>query len=128
MTYDRRIKPTDRNPFIDANAPTFSDVIAQIAADTSLTPGRRRDVVSAIRCLMRLLDQDPATTPATLGVLRPRLAQFHPAQAGISQKRFANIKADVKFALRHLGLTGSTLRNGKGLGAGLASPLGVYRG
>ena len=61
MTFDRRIEPTDRNPFIDANAPTFSDAIAQITADTSLTPARRRDLVSAIRCLMRLLGLDPAT-------------------------------------------------------------------
>ncbi len=115
MTYDRRIKPTERNPFIDPNAPTFSDVIARITADTNLTSARRRDVASSIRCLMRLLDLDPAATLANLGVLRPRLERFHPAQAGISAKRFANIKSDVKFALRHLGLITSTVRRVKQL-------------
>ena len=89
MTYERRVKPDDRNPFIDANALAFADVVARISADTDLTSTRRRDVVSSIRCLMRLLELDPAATPATLGVLRPHLERFHPAQAGISEKRFA---------------------------------------
>ncbi|MFQ5757479.1 MAG: tyrosine-type recombinase/integrase [Acidiferrobacterales bacterium] len=111
MTYDRRLKPVDLNPFIDANAPTFYDAIARITTDTDLTPARRRDLVSAIRCLMRLLELDPNTTPASLGALRPRLEQIHPAQAAISEKRFGNIKSDVKFALRHLGLTTSIPRH-----------------
>ncbi len=52
MTFDRRIKPTDRNPFIDANALTFSDAIARITADTNLPPSRRRDLASANSCVL----------------------------------------------------------------------------
>ena len=53
MTYDRRIKPVDLNPFTDANAPTFYDAIARITADTDLTPARRRDLVSATQAAYR---------------------------------------------------------------------------
>ena len=103
MPDDGRIQELERNPFVDANAPTFADVIARITADADLAPARRRDLVSSMRCLMRLLDLDPATTPANVGALRERLGKVHPAPADISEKRFANIKSDVRFALRHLG-------------------------
>ncbi len=104
------------NPFMTKESITFADVMMRISSDNALSATKRRDVVSLIRCLMRLLDLDPTRTPATLPALHLKLRGLHPAQAGISKKRFANIKADVAFALRHLGLTGSTLRNGKGLG------------
>jgi integrase len=103
------------NPFHVQGQSTFSEVMKRISSDTSLPTTRRQNVVSSIRCLLRLLELDPARTPATLPALHPKLRGLHPAQAGISKKRLANIKADVAFAVRHLGLTGTTLRNGKGL-------------
>ena len=116
MTYNGFGKTCPTNPFMTKESITFADVMTRISSDTALSTTKRRDVVSSIRCLMRLLDLEPTRTPATLPALHLNLRGLHPAQAGISKKRFANIKADVAFALRHLGLTGSTLRNGKGLG------------
>ena len=98
------------NPFIDAELPSFAEVLERIASDMELTAARRRDLASSIRCLMRLLELNPVTTPANLGALRARMKALHPAQAGITAKRLANIKADTSFALRHLGLIEASRR------------------
>ena len=116
MTYDGLSKFHPTNSFMTKDSTTFADVMTQISMDTSLSATRRRDFLSSIRCLFRLMEIEPAATPAFPGAIRERLQRLHHVQANISAKRFANIKADVAFALRHLGLTGSTLRNGKGLG------------
>ncbi len=92
------------NPFINTNLPSFAEVLDRIPSDMELTAARRRDLASSIRCLMRLLELDPDKTPANLGALRARMKALHPAQAGISAKRLANIKADTSFALRYLGI------------------------
>ena len=116
MTYDDPRKFRLTNPFTTKDSITFADVMTQISTDTSLSATRRRDLLSSVRCLFRLMEIEPAATPASPGAIRERLKRIHPVQANISTKRFANIKADVAFALRHLGLTGSALRNGKELG------------
>ena len=116
MTYDGLSKFHPTNSFMTKDSTTFADVMMQISTDRALSATRRRDLLSSVRCLFRLMEIEPAATPASPGAIRERLKRIHPVQANISAKRFANIKADVAFALRHLGLTGSTLRNGKGLG------------
>lgn len=116
MPDDRLSKVLPTNPFVKRGSLTFADVMARLLSDTALPATRRRDLLSSVRCLIQLMEVEPTTTPASLGAIRARLRRFHPAQANVSKKRFANIKADVAFALRHLGVTSSTLRNGKGLG------------
>ena len=116
MTYDGLSKFHPTNSFMTKDSTTFADVMMQISTDRALSATRRRDLLSSVRCLFRLMEIEPAATPASLGAIRERLKRIHPVQANISTKRFANIKADVAFTLRHLGLTGATLRNGKGLG------------
>ena len=116
MTYDDLRKFRPANSFMTKDLITFADVMTQISTDTSLSATRRRDLLSSISCLFRLMEIEPAATPAFPGAIREQLKRLHPVQANISAKRFANIKADVAFALCHLGLTGSNLRNGKGLG------------
>ncbi len=115
MPFDDHGSPHAIGPVTAAPRVTFADVLDRIASDTGLPATRRRDLCSSIRCLLRLLELDPARVPAAAAALRQKLRHLHPAQAEISKKRLANMKADVTFALRHLGLTGSTLRNGKGL-------------
>lgn len=103
------------NPFMAGEQLTFAGVMTRVSSDTALSATRRRDLLSSIRCLLRLMEIEPTATPAAPVAIRERLKRLHPTQAGISAKRLANMKADVAFTLRHLGLTGSTLRNGKGL-------------
>jgi len=92
---------------------TFADVIAFLYQDSSVPESRRRDELSALRSMARLLGKEPADIPANTAWLRQRLKQFHPRQAGISNKRFANIKSAVVSALRRAG-AGRRLEQAKG--------------
>lgn len=82
---------------------TFTDVINRIQSDLTLSPTNRRDCVSDLKSLARMLDLDPSQIPANTDWLRQRLKLFHPKKARISSKRYANIKSSVTFALRHTG-------------------------
>ena len=53
----------------------------------------------------RLLARTPDQLPASPRALRKALGGFHPAATGMSQKRFANVRAGVTQAL---GLVGAT--------------------
>lgn len=79
---------------------TMADLIERIRNDTALTPTRRRDVCSAIRTICRLLHTQPDSMSARASLLRRRLEGFHPKQAGLSGKRYRNIRADLSFALK----------------------------
>jgi len=82
---------------------TFADVIIRVQNDLTLSATKRRDCVSALKSLARMLDLDPSQIPANTDWLRQRLKLFHPKQARISDKRYANIRSCVTFALRHTG-------------------------
>jgi integrase len=89
------------NPFLAEDTLTLAVVIARIEADETLKVNRRRDICSAARTLARLFNKTPGEVPASPSWLRRRLKYVHPRQAGISQKRFANIKSDLSAGLRH---------------------------
>lgn len=82
---------------------TFADVISRVQSDLTLSATKRRDCVSALKSLARMLDLEPPQIPANTDWLRQRLKSFHPKKARISNKRYANIKSSVTFALRHTG-------------------------
>ena len=88
---------------------TLADLAAVVAAHPTLTPMRKRDQVSAIRTIARLLGANPMQLPADPRLLRKKLANVHPAAVGMSVKRFANVRADVLQAL-NLGAPGITGR------------------
>jgi hypothetical protein len=92
-------------PHIKASAPaTFADVMERIQAVDELTKSRRRDLLSALRSMAKFFGMRPEDIPANTNWLRHRLRQFHPKQAGISEKYLANTKSAVLAALK---LTGS---------------------
>jgi len=82
---------------------TFADAIEAIKQDETLRASRRRDDISALTSLARILKKDPADVPANTAWLRQRLKQLHPKQVGISDKRLANIRSSVIGALRRYG-------------------------
>jgi hypothetical protein len=90
------------NPFLAETSPTLADVIATIETDLALSETRRRDIISAARTLSRVLNKNPDEVPASPSWIRQRLKNVHPRQAGMSPKRFANIKSDLLAGLRHL--------------------------
>ena len=99
------------NPFLDATQPTMAQLIAIIQADGQLAAARRANVASSIRRFCAALGYEPDQVPANHWYFRRRLERFHPLSAGIAVKRWATIKADIGFALRHAGLV-----EGKGRG------------
>lgn len=83
----------------------FADLIAKLQADTTLTPGRQRDLVSAIRRTAKALGRAPETIPADPTWLRPRIERIVPAAIGLTQKSWSNVRSDLQAALAHLGIT-----------------------
>lgn len=106
--------PININPFIDSDAPTYAEVMVEISADQNLNITKRRDMASALRRILQLLDLDPARTPASVAAIKKKLAGLHHAQAGISAKTLANMKSNVLAALRHVTLTNANLRRSGG--------------
>lgn len=86
------------------SAPTLTDLIEELR-QAELTPRRRRDWVSAIRSLCRLIGRRPDQVSASTQAIRTHFAQITPASAGISSKRLQNLKSDILAALRHVGIT-----------------------
>lgn len=83
----------------------FADLIAKLQADTTLTPGRQRDLVSAIRRTAKALGRALETIPADPTWLRPRIERIVPAGIGLTQKSWSNVRSDLQAALAHLGIT-----------------------
>ncbi len=101
MTHTNTISPVSQPA---SGPPTVAGVMALIEADDSLAPGRRRDWLSALRGLCRLLDRPPDTLPAFMPTLADGLAQVNLVTAGMKEKRFSNIKSDVLAAFKHCGI------------------------
>lgn len=96
-TTPRRVEPP----------PTISDVIARIEADESLFSTRRRDLLSGLRTLCRVLDRAPDQLPAFMPVIAEGLAGVNLVDAGITAKRLANVKSDALAAFKLVGISQS---------------------
>ena len=94
---------------------SLAAVIAALRQREDLPATRRRDLVSAVRTTARLLRRAPEHLPAAVPALRAALAGVHPVAAGISAKRFANIRADLAAALRLAGQMRMACRVAPGL-------------
>jgi integrase len=82
-----------------AHARTLQTVLDEVNSDDMLSSRRRRDLASAIKSTARLLDRPLDQIPADFSELRRLLNQIHPAALGMSDKRFANVRAGLKQAL-----------------------------
>ena len=78
---------------------TLQAIIACIHAMDHLAPQRRQDLCSALRRLASLIGQPPCNIPADPALLRQQLALFTPASAGVTPRRWHNIKALVSASL-----------------------------
>jgi hypothetical protein len=86
--------------------PTLADVAAQIQKAEDLSVRRKASVRSAINTAGRWFNMPPAAIPAHPEFLRRLFERFAPAAAGVTAKRLSNVKSEILFALRHLGLVG----------------------
>src|SRR5437868_13025773 len=74
--------------------PTLADVIARHEGDASLTPGRRRDLKSAVLRISEMTGVDPRITPASLRFMRPRINAVRPARYQLTPKTWSNLRAN----------------------------------
>ena len=79
---------------------SMADLVSFLETAPNLEPKRRRDLKSAVRRLCDLVGRDPEHVAADVQALRGAIRTLHPAQAGLSAKTVANIKANVLAALR----------------------------
>lgn len=85
---------------------TLQDALSTLGDVPSLTPTQKRDGASAIRAIGRILNQPLDSIPAELALLRYRLNEAHYVRAGISRKRWQNIRSSLVSTLRILKNTG----------------------
>ncbi len=95
-----------RNMFTAADQPTLAQVLDAIASDTALPAQRRRNLCSSIRGTGKLVGKPLEAIPASVSFLRNIYKNLHPEQCGMTLSRIRNIRSDVLFALRQVGIIG----------------------
>ena len=98
------IRSGGKNAFTSCAAPSLADVAALIREDDQVSSSRRAAVGSAINSLCRWSNLPATAIPAHPEFLRRLFAGFSPAAAQATPKRVSNVKSELLFALRHLGL------------------------
>ncbi|MFL6305083.1 MAG: tyrosine-type recombinase/integrase [Candidatus Sulfotelmatobacter sp.] len=82
---------------------TLAHVLARLKHKNALGETRRRDLLSAVKGVARLLGDEPQAIPLQMAAISGRLGQVNPVAIGISCKRLANIRSDFMAALRLVG-------------------------
>jgi hypothetical protein len=103
MTITNRF-PIEPEEHRSLSAVTIADIIERTKADEALTPRRRDDLCSALRTMARALGLDPSALPADPRILRQKLSQLSPAAAGVSARRWKNLRSLVLAALKRAGI------------------------
>ena len=97
--------PLEADPLADdaagrERAPaTLGEVLARLGAMNDLPRQRRDDLCSAVRRVTGLIGIPAADIPADAAVLRRRLSILTPAGAGMTPRRFKNVRALLTAAL-----------------------------
>ena len=81
------------------NEPSLADAIVQIEQSEALSPDQRSHWTCSMRFVARALDRPPSLIPARWMAVRPRLEELHPSQLDVTEKTFANHRANVRAAL-----------------------------
>ncbi|WP_170791756.1 hypothetical protein [Ruegeria lacuscaerulensis] len=90
--------------FVKADTPMFAELIDQLHSDSSLSDGRRRDMISGLRRVAKALGLPPEDVPCDSRWLQPRLTKVAPASLGLTLKSWQNAVSDARAALAHFGL------------------------
>src|SRR5262249_43909624 len=88
---------------IGGAAATLQDVLDRLS-DDGVVDSRKRDLRSAVVSFAKLVDKAPGLIPLDLAAIRHALDSAVPAQAGVSAKRWANLRSDLSAAIAASGL------------------------
>jgi len=102
-----------KSPVVDSVS--LSDVLEQLAASTSLSSTRIRDLRSAVCRFADLVGSTSGRLPANIKQLKQLVFNIHPAQNEISAKTLQNIKSNLLAAVRHFLATEIPVRRRKKL-------------
>jgi integrase len=83
---------------------TLQDVLDRLFNDSIVDSKRRRDLRSAVTSFAKLVDKTPGLIPLDFAAIRQALDGAVPAQAGVSAKRWANLRSDLFAAMEASGL------------------------
>jgi integrase len=83
---------------------TLAEVLAALERNTALSPTRLRDLRSAVLRVAGLLGNVPDRIALDLPTIAAGLAAISPVAAGMTPKRFANVRSDFLAAVRASGL------------------------
>lgn len=86
-----------------SSSPTLADVLERLQDIGSLSDQARRNMVSSIRTLCRVIDRAPRFVVATPPALRTVFREASPGVEDLSPSRWANVKSDVRRAVRMTG-------------------------
>lgn len=104
---ERAILPKD--------TPTFANIIELLEGDSTLSAGRRRDLISGLRRVAKVLGRTPQETVADPKWLQPRLAAAAPAAHGLTRKSWQNAVSDARSAMAHAGIVRPRARRAEDL-------------
>lgn len=86
---------------IDSKAPAnLQQALDRIHLTVGLSDSCKRDYVSALKRIARMLGRAPADVPAGMSQLRSLVNGLHHVQAGITKKSLANVRSTLVAALR----------------------------
>ena len=100
-------KPKSKTPpcgDVGAEPMTLATVLAALECPGVLSATRQRDLRSAVKRVADLLGNEPAGIPLDLEAISARLTAVSPLAAGVSAKRFANIRSDFLAAVKASGV------------------------
>ena len=83
---------------------TLEDLIQAIEHRLDISPQRRRDLISGIRCVARGIGMPPADIPASVNHLRKTTGRLHHKTIGVSKGRLANAVSAVRRGLEICGV------------------------
>jgi integrase len=84
--------------------PTVATVGAALKRPGAVAGTRLRDMQSAVSCVAKLLGNEPEAIPLDMEAISARLGAISPLAAGMTAKRFANIKSDFMAAVKASGV------------------------
>lgn len=90
--------------FVPPATPSFEKLMQKLATLDTVTPKRRKDLVSGLRRVAEALDRTPAQVPADPRWLQTRLARIAPAALGITNKTWQNVISNARSAMATCGI------------------------
>lgn len=95
-------EPSPARGFIESKSPGYflSDVIKAVKDDAGVSHNRRRDLVSAVTRVAKLMRDEPQRIALDLPILRKEIKMILPAKEGITDKTWANIRSHFFAAIK----------------------------